>query len=79
MINAEREIGYGKEIETGEEQQNSAGEAADEARGSAGGEAADSVLGTAQRFFGWAPALSEIDVATPPRVAVPGTAILFLF
>lgn len=52
MINSYGEIRNGKEIETSEEQENSAGETADEARGPAGREAADPVLGTVQRFFG---------------------------
>jgi hypothetical protein len=48
----EREIGYGKEIEASEGQEDDTGETADEARGSAGREAVDPVLATAARFFG---------------------------
>jgi hypothetical protein len=52
MVNPQREIGNGEEIEASEGQENSARQTADEARRSAGREALDPVLGTAQRFFG---------------------------
>ena len=74
-------LDHGEKCEAGDRQETRCCKAADEASGTSERKAADQVeLAVFGRDSSVRPlALSEIDVATPPRAAVPGTAALSLF